>query len=263
MPLNDGTTPEHAENRRRQKAGPVKRGRRAMKRLLAKSREAFVARVPDRLRRTFGPTGNHMRMLVGDHLLLRLAFKNRHQLAPGIWRSAQPLPHQIRALAKAGIRTIINLRGKTKTATYDLERAACEANGITMIDLALKSRAAPSKEVLHTIRRVLQEAQYPILLHCKSGADRAGFLSAIILHDTAKQPIAKAKEQLSLRYGHIRQADTGILDHVFERYLDDTATVPMEFWTWVDDKYDPKELEKSFKDKGWATRLVRTVLRRE
>jgi hypothetical protein len=70
-------------------------------------------------------------------------------------------------------------------------------------------------------------------------------------------------KQLSLKYGHIRQADTGVLDAFFERYLADTAASPIAFWTWVEKMYDPADLDRSFKGKSWATRIVRNVLRRE
>lgn len=263
MPLNDGSTPDQSGQKKPNRAGPAKRARRNMKKALATSREAVVSRVPAGVRKRFGPAANHFRMLVSDHLFLRYAFRNRHLLAPGVWRSAQPLPHQIRALANEGIRTIVNLRGKTKTATYELEKSTCELCGITLIDLPLKSRAAPSKEVLSQIRRLLHDVEKPVLLHCKSGADRAGFISVLYLHEIERQPITEAMKQLSLKYGHIRQADTGVLDAFFERYLADTAASPIAFWTWVEEMYDPADLDRSFKGKSWATRIVRNVLRRE
>ena len=63
--------------------------------------------------------------------------------------------------------------------------------------------------------------------------------------------------------GHIRQAHTGILDYFFERYLADNARRPMPFFEWVDTVYDPDELKSTFRSKGWANRLVDSVLRRE
>ena len=37
----------------------------------------------------------------------------------------------------------------------------------------------------------------------------------------------------------------------------------MPFFEWVDTVYDPDELKRTFHAKGWANRLVNTVLRRE
>ena len=59
------------------------------------------------------------------------------------------------------------------------------------------------------------------------------------------------------------QADTGILDYFFEKYLEDTAARPMDFFEWVETEYDPIALKRTFKSRGWANRLVDSVLRRE
>ena len=83
-----------------------------------------------------------------------------------------------------------------------------------------------------------ETVEYPILIHCKSGADRAGLMSVLyrFLHEGV--PLTESKRQLGLRYGHFRHADTGVLDHFFERYMADNAHEPIAFWDWVDTKYD-------------------------
>ncbi|MGQ0671296.1 MAG: phosphatase domain-containing putative toxin [Hyphomicrobium sp.] len=247
----------------RPKAGPAKRARRAMKRMTAEWREAFVARMPAPVRRHLGPGAQTLHMLVFDHLWLRLAYPNRHRLSDGVWRSAQPLPHQIRALSRKGLRTIVNLRGRMKTSTYELERAACAVHGVTLIDFPMKSRGAPTRAVILAASDLIGRLDEPVLFHCKSGADRAGLMSALYLHFKHGVPIAEARRQLAFRFGHIRQADTGILDAFFERYLADTAATSMSFLEWVETTYDADDLQHSFKAQGWANRLVRGVLRRE
>ncbi|MFN3869716.1 MAG: protein tyrosine phosphatase, partial [Hyphomicrobiaceae bacterium] len=110
---------------------------------------------------------------------------------------------------------------------------------------------------------LFETIEYPMLMHCKSGADRAGLMSVLYCHFRLGQPIDVAKHQLSLRYGHIRQADTGILDYFFDRYLADNARHPIAFVDWLQTNYDPDELKQSFRSNGWANRLVDSVLRRE
>lgn len=102
-----------------------------------------------------------------------------------------------------------------------------------------------------------------MLMHCKSGADRAGLVSVLFAHLKLGMPIAQAKSQLSLRFGHIRQADTGILDHFFETYLAYNAVTPIAFMDWVEQVYNPDDVVRSFSANGWANRLVDSILRRE
>jgi uncharacterized protein (TIGR01244 family) len=203
-------------------------------------------------------------MLFVDYGIVRIAYNNRHRISPDAWRSAQPAPHQIAQLARRGVKTVINLRGGEQTfGSRWLEQRACAENGIALVDLKLKSRAAPTRADFHAMRELLQAVQYPILVHCKSGSDRAGLMSVMVRHVHEGVPIEEAKDQLSLRYGHVRSADTGVLDAVFDRYLEDSAKTGITFWDWIDTVYDPDEVKRTFRAHGWANRLVNGILRRE
>ena len=237
--------------------------RRTMKRITVGWRRPLVERSPDWVRRTFAPSASYLDMLFIDHGLLRLIYVNRHRLGEQAWRSAQPAPHHIRALARDGIRTIVNLRGERLCGSYWLEQNVCRQYGIELINFQVRSRAAPSREELNGARGLFERIRYPMLMHCKSGADRVGLMSALYLFMREGVPLEQARKELSLRYGHVRQADTGILDYFFERYLEDNAQRPMPFFDWVDTVYDPDELKRSFVAKGWANRFVDSVLRRE
>jgi protein tyrosine/serine phosphatase len=202
-------------------------------------------------------------MLFVDYGIARIAYNNRHRISKDVWRSAQPAPHHVSWLAHRGVKTIINLRGEQSFGTRWLEQQACARHGITLVDLALKSRAPPTRVQLRAMRDLLRSVQYPALVHCKSGADRAGLMSVIVRHERDGVPIEEAKKQLSLRYGHVRSADTGVLDAVFQRYLEDKAKTGVGFWDWVETSYDPDQIRRSFRARGWANRLVDNLLHRE
>jgi len=244
-------------------ASLAKRWKRATKRVTMAWRHRLIADAPPWLRRVGGKPATWLDSLFIDHGFVRLAYLNRHRLSDQAWRSAQPLPHQIDAFSRAGVKTIINLRGERQCGSYWLERAKCAKLGIQLVNFQMRSRAAPTKEELWGAKSVLDRVEYPILLHCKSGADRAGLMSALYKHLKLGVPITEARHELSLTYGHIRQSDTGVLDAFFERYLADTKDRPMEFFDWVDQVYDPAELKTTFVAKGWANRIVNGILRRE
>jgi protein tyrosine/serine phosphatase len=226
-------------------------------------RQSLSDRSPAWLRRTLGPAACYLDMLFIDHGIFRLVYLNRHRMGDRAWRSAQPAPHHIRALARQGLRTIINLRGERPCGGYWLEREACERHGIALVDFKIRSRGAPKREEIWAARELFDRIEYPVLMHCKSGADRVGLMSVLYRFLKEGVPLPEAKGELSLRYGHFRQADTGVLDRFFERYLEDNARQPMPFMQWVDTVYDPDELKRTFRASGWARRLVDQVLRRE
>ena len=60
-------------------------------------------------------------------------------------------------------------------------------------------------------------------MHCKSGADRAGFAAALYLLLQRRRPAEEAQEQLSWRYLHLRAGATGILHFLIDRYAADAA----------------------------------------
>lgn len=240
-----------------------KQARRAVKRVTLVWRQRLVDDTPQWLRRVVGTPASYADMLLLDHGIFRIFYGNRHRLDQDAYRAAQPAPHQIRQAARLGVRTIVNLRGERMCGSYWLEQAACRRHGLKLVNYQVRSRAAPSREELRGARELFERVEYPILMHCKSGADRAGLMSVLYQHLRGGVPIEQAIKQLSLRYGHIRQADTGVLDAFFERYLADTKDRPMPFFDWVETVYDPDELKRTFQANGLANRLVNSVLRRE
>ncbi len=244
-------------------AGFIKRAKKELRRRSGAWLHGAIHNAPPAIRTRIGPALCYVEMLVHDYGIARVLYNNRHRISDGAWRSAQPEPHHIGWIAKKGVKTVINLRGDRSFGTAWLEDRACAKHGLKLVNFKLNSRVAPSREDLLAVKQLLETIEYPVLIHCKSGADRAGLMSVLYRHVHDGVPIAKAKNQLSLRYGHIRQADTGVLDYFFERYLSDNAKSPIVFWDWVATQYDADEVNRTFKASGFANRLVNDILRRE
>lgn len=244
-------------------ASLLKQAKRGLRRKSGAFLHRAVNASPDWLRLKLAPALCYAEMMFVDYGMFRLVYNNRHRVSKDAWRSAQPAPHHIGRLAGRGLKTVVNLRSEQTYGTRWLEQRACSQHGVKFVDLFLKSRAAPTRAQLKAIRTLLTNVEYPILIHCKSGADRAGLMSVMLRHVRDGVAIREAKDQLSLRYGHFRNADTGVLDAVFDRYLEDSARTGIEFWDWVEKVYDPEEINRTFRAQGWANRLVNGILNRE
>ena len=201
-------------------------------------------------------------LMVKDHGVLRLRWHNLHQIDADMWRSNQPTPARLKQAKALGIKTIINLRGPRNDGGWRLEAEACDALGLKLVDFTARSRAAPDKQMLHDTRELFQSIDGPALLHCKSGADRAGIMSALYLLMHKGRPAAEALEQLSFKYLHVRQAKTGLLDTFIEAYMPYEAK-GVDLFEWIDTIYDPETLQANFMARGWANRLVDDILKRE
>ncbi|WP_228720750.1 tyrosine-protein phosphatase [Nitrogeniibacter mangrovi] len=203
-------------------------------------------------------------MHVVDHGFFRSVYNNLHDLGGGMYRSSQPSPAQIRGYRhRFGLRTIINLRGESHYGSYPLEQAICEELGIAFHDARLFSRGAPSPARIHMLKDLFDSIEYPALMHCKSGADRAGIAAALyrILH--LNHPVEAAMRELHWKYGHSRRARTGVLDFFLASYMAYHAHTPIDFMTWVDTVYDPDAVKRQFRSEGWSSLIVDKVLHRE
>ena len=198
-----------------------------------------------------------------DHGFLRIAFRNLYQIDKNMWRSNQPSPKQINSIhQKFGIRTILNLRGPRDSGGWQLEAEACDKLGIELINFRVRSRAAPEKEMLRKLPALFLSIRQPTLLHCKSGADRAGLISALYVLIVMKLPAIEALKQLSFTYLHVKQAKTGILDAFIASYIPFEAQ-GMDFLKWVEEVYEPEELLHEFRSQPLASRIVDSILKRE
>ena len=241
----------------------AKHQRRAVRKVVRGWRQGIAEHSPGWAKVSLGPAVNWADMLLVDHGLFRLAYLNLHKLGRHAWRSAQPAPHQIERIARLGVRTIVNLRGPRICGSYWLEQEACRQRGIRLVDYQVRSRAAPTRTEVLGARDLLRDLEPPVLFHCKSGADRAGLMSTLYLIAVEGVPVEQARRQLALKFGHIRQSDTGVLDYFFERYLEANAASPIEFFDWVERVYDPDEVKRTYVASGWANVITNRVLRRE
>jgi protein tyrosine/serine phosphatase len=181
-----------------------------------------------------------------DHGILRHLWTNLDEVAPGVYRSNQPAPGRLRLMAARGIRTVLNLRGATPHSPYLFERETCDALGMTLVDLRLNARRAPPRAALLELIDLLETLETPLLIHCKSGADRAGLASAIYLLIRDGSEIAGARRMLSWRYLHLRSTATGVLDQVIEDYAARRAGGDIGFRDWVAQDYDPETTTANF-----------------
>lgn len=242
----------------------IRRYERAIAGSYRKSRHAIARVSPNWVRRSFSPILERFDLYGVDHGIFRSIYSNAHQVTPCLWRSSQPAPYQIQRWARKGIRTVVNLRGERDCGSYRLEAAACARHGVKLIDFTLlRSRTPPSKEAVRLAKELLEKIAYPALIHCKSGADRVGLLSGLYLVFQEGLPVEQAMRQLDIRYGHIKQAHTGVLDRFFEQYSAYNSITPIPFLDWVETVHDPVELKQSFRARSWAVVAVDWILQRE
>ncbi|MDR6183645.1 protein tyrosine/serine phosphatase [Asaia bogorensis NBRC 16594] len=198
-----------------------------------------------------------------DHAIFRLPWTNLATVVPGkVYRCNHPTPARLARLKqKLGLRTLVNLRGHRRCGSDALSRQAAQALGLDHIDMAFESRGAPHRDRILRFAGLYAQIKRPMLMHCKSGADRAGLASALVILFEGGTA-AQALRQLHWRFGHFNRARTGILDAFVLRYQAE-AEGRIPFMHWVEHEYDEVRLKKDFTAGKLASFVTDKVLRRE
>jgi protein tyrosine phosphatase (PTP) superfamily phosphohydrolase (DUF442 family) len=181
-----------------------------------------------------------------DHAFLRRLWSNRAEVAPGVWRANHPNHAQLARYRDQGIRTILNLRGTAKHPRYLFEKESCDALGLALVSVGLRARKAPERHEVMALFDAFRSVEKPVLMHCKSGADRAGFAAALYLL-TQGATVAQARQHLHWRYLHFRHGETGILDHILDLYEQAHAQTGIGIEDWFRDHYDPAAIQSGFR----------------
>ena len=199
-----------------------------------------------------------------DHAYVRLARSNAHWLSSELVRANQPWPFQVKAWRDRGIRTIVNLRVGID-AHHLLEQEACDRYGVKQVRFVVTALEAPSREQVLGAKQLFEALEYPAMMHCKSGSDRAGMMSVLYMHFRRKQPISEAIRQLDFfKFGHMRFFPEGVLDQCFEKYLKEFEPLGVSFEDWVrGPDYDPAAIKREFRAQRWSPLLPDKVFRRE
>jgi protein tyrosine/serine phosphatase len=233
--------------------------------------DAFLKARPDRMDSIFnGDLTTARGRLVAwidslfiDHAVFRLVWSNLAPVIPGkVYRCNHPPPARLRRLAKRlGLRTLINLRGRTQSGSDALSREAAREIGLVFHDMAFESRGAPHRERILRLHEIYRSMPTPAIMHCKSGADRAGLAAGLMVMFEGGTT-TEALRHLSLRFGHIRQSRTGILDAFFLQFQRE-AEGYKPFLDWVREDYDEAALRQQFHANGLASFINDWVLAHE
>lgn len=168
----------------------------------------------------------------GAFFLSVTAHDNFHIVSPGlVYRSAQMNAGALNeTIQQYGIKSILNLRGPGPDKDWYIgETDAARRLGVQHFDIALSATRELKDNEMDEVLATIRTAPKPILIHCKSGADRTGLVGALYLYGLEGRPAPLADQQLTVLYGHVPHllwSGTFAMDNSFWRYVKNHAQPP-------------------------------------
>lgn len=160
-------------------------------------------------------------------------------------------------LKEKGIKTLLNLRGGSdKDEWHRSETASAAKFGAKHIDVSLSAVRFPPPPELDKILDTFDHAAYPILFHCRGGADRSGLAGTLYLALYKGVPLDEAQhEQLTWRYGHLSFGQAHAMDDFFTLYRKTGKGTDLR--EWIKTKYPALHAKLPAKQKVEGYNLAR------
>jgi len=117
----------------------------------------------------------------------------RNQALEGVTTAGQPSEAALTAIAAAGYKAVIDLRGPNEDRGLADEKKTVEMLGMSYVNLPIEGAAGVSYANARALDKLLAEADGPVLVHCTS-SNRVGALLAL----RAKQLGADAETALEV-----------------------------------------------------------------
>ncbi len=114
----------------------------------------------------------------GEETVPDIEIRNAKAPSPGVLTGGQPTAEQLEQAARAGYRTIVNLRGTGEDAGYD-EPAKVAELGLAYVAIPMAGADGLTEANARQLAGIVDDAdQRPVMVHCASG-NRVGALLAL------------------------------------------------------------------------------------
>lgn len=176
-----------------------------------------------------------MRILCVAGILALCSCTNFHVVEEGrFYRTGQMSVEQFReTIEKYEIQTVMRLNGGGPSYLETYQPVV--EYGLDFVHLPLSANRYPRKDELLGLWEAFETIEYPVLVHCRAGADRTGMASTIYVLQTTGD-YDEAWGQLDFfPYLHLGWFGTDAIDEVFKMYKPFHGQ--MSFPDWVRNEY--------------------------
>ena len=164
-----------------------------------------------------------------------------------VYRSAQPREGLRELIRAKNLGSILNLRGGSWIDPwYADEVGAARDAEVEFYDFPISATRRPSRRELLVLLDLFERCRYPLLIHCRSGSDRTGLVSALYLMAKRGEPPTAALRSFTVEYGHVPVFGPEHLHEPIDEYAAWLASrklthTPDRLRGWVETEYGSDE----------------------
>ncbi len=118
------------------------------------------------------PSGASSRTWVGPCDNCISGVENFAKVSPALWRGAQPTAEGFRNLEAAGVKTVVNLRGR-----HD-DLPLLRGTKLQYVRVAARAWDPEEAELAAVLKVLTNRDNWPVFVHCAEGRDRTGYVVA-------------------------------------------------------------------------------------
>lgn len=175
--------------------------------------------------------------------------KNFYEIDPGkFYRSAQLSPSELEdVIKKYGIKTVISLRGAPDDSYWVPGQVrVLKENHVDFYPLWWTIDFFPQNQEIKKYAQLLETAPRPILVHCRTGADRTGEATALYAIDFMGQSATEAIDNyLNFKYWHVQSFHPAKAEFVRQwkghKWALDSYDLCQEFPQWAEPGICPQK----------------------
>lgn len=136
-----------------------------------------------------------------------------------LYRRSQPSEESLSEIIEEyEIKTVLRLRGgAVDDPAFQDSYNAASAHGINFVQIPMSASRFPKKWEIVQLTETLEAGPYPMLIHCRAGADRTGLASALYLLHAGKS-MSEARGELTIWYGHLGMFGTQKMEETLDMY---------------------------------------------
>lgn len=178
--------------------------------IFRKLRKAQIGTFGNSVENRLNLFGCYVHFYFFDHGWIRAIYDNYFVIDEKLHRSSHPSYSTLKKAASLGVTQVISLRHPGKISYQLLEEIWTDRLGLKFVSYSMSASDISDPSTYLNILDQINNNRGKTLIHCKSGADRSGLVSALYLLNQSMPQIQKSLQMLNWKFGHFGLGEKAI-----------------------------------------------------